>query len=99
MSKKATVKSTNVKVKVRATSEGYYGDRIIRIGEEFVYEGALNRQNKLPLWVEALEKFESPKAVKADPAAPAAPVAEPVAPVAEPVAPIVVPASPVLPAL
>jgi len=55
-----------VKVKMKAFSPGYYGGKIIQDGEEFLYEGGLNRAGQLPLWAEVVdEKFDLEK-VKAE---------------------------------
>lgn len=44
-------------IEVEATSTGYYGNKIIREGQKFIYEGAVVN-GKLPLWVKAVGKFE-----------------------------------------
>ncbi len=72
---------TNVSVKVKAHSRGYYDGRIVNEGEVFVYNGPINQNTiesneGLPLWVDCSEGFKAPKLkeVKA-PQAPQAPVA------------------------
>lgn len=87
-----------VSVLMVATSEGYYKNRIIRVGEQFLYEGGLNRKNELPLWAEPVDAEAAEKAVEAAlkkakgvasaPEAPKAPQA-PVVPPAAPEAPVV----------
>lgn len=57
-------KVEKVSVKVKAIAEGYYQNRIIRVGEEFTYNGGLNAKGTLPLWVESLEKEVKKKADK-----------------------------------
>lgn len=63
---KKVVELIPVKVKMKAFTEGYYGGTIVKPGEEFVYEGNLNRAGELPLWAEVVDsKFDLDK-VKAD---------------------------------
>lgn len=72
-------KTVQVSVKMVATSEGYYLGRIIRIGEEFLYEGGLNNRGNLPMWADPLDADWDKKAkVKAK--VKAAPVAKTASP-------------------
>lgn len=80
-----------VTVPMIAIADGYYQNRIIKAGEEFIYHGGLNRKNGLPLWAEPKDPEAAEKAVQAAlsgakkspalpenlsaPVAPAAPVA------------------------
>ena len=50
-----------------ATSDGYFGGRIVKEGTKFMYNDVL-KDGKLPLWCQALEKFEC-KFDKLDPVA------------------------------
>lgn len=50
------MKQKIVKAKVRAIETGYYNNEIINVGREFIYEGPLNKQGKLPLWTEAVDE-------------------------------------------
>lgn len=57
------IEALTVKVKVRANDMGYYKGRIVNIGQEFIYEGGLNRSGGLPRWVDVIdENFKMPKA-------------------------------------
>lgn len=77
-----------VSVMMVATSEGYYKNRIIRVDEEFLYQGGLNRMGGLPIWADPLDKDWKAKLDK-KPVAPVLPVA-PEAPLLPP-APVVKP--------
>jgi hypothetical protein len=57
------VRGEKVSVKCLAVEDGYHQGKVIKAGEVFVFNGHLNK-GKLPLWVEAKEKFEIPKAKK-----------------------------------
>jgi hypothetical protein len=56
-----------IKIEVVAIATGYYGNRIIREGQKFVYEGNLNN-GKLPLWVQPADgsKFKAEKEEKVE---------------------------------
>lgn len=53
-------KQQTVSVSVTAISTGYYKGRIIRAGEKFTFEGALNH-GRLPLWVKGPKNFKGAK--------------------------------------
>ena len=46
-----------VKCRCRATSEGYYGGRVIREGQVFTYDDAV-KNGKLPMWCEAVDELD-----------------------------------------
>lgn len=57
--KKKNMHIEKVKVQCVAIDKGYYGRKIIKDGEQFIYEGIL-KNGEFPRWVESIDKkFES----------------------------------------
>ncbi len=71
----------NVSVEMIATSEGYYSNRIIRVGEKFQYKGGLNRSGGLPIWADPVDANWNKKVEVKEVVAPLLPPADLSAPV------------------